>query len=72
MQHLALDSFLVISLLWAAGMRMQQLRHLHILPNLLHQLCSLADSLAQLGPPMKVCLTFRYFGILHQSNLAPR
>ena len=47
----ALDSFPVISLLPAAdlSMKMQPLGWLPILPNLLHQLCSLKDCLGQLG-----------------------
>ena len=48
------------------------LHRLPILPGLLHQLCSLADDLGPLVPDMKVCLTFGWFGMLRQSNLASR
>ena len=50
-EAVAMDSVPVTSLLQAAelSMRTQQLRHLPILPNLLHQLCSLVDNLRQLG-----------------------
>ena len=38
---------------------------------MLLQLCSLSSSLGALGPSMRVCLTFGFFRMLRQSNLAP-
>ena len=44
---------------------------LPISPQLLTQLCQLCPGLGPLGPAMKVALTFGFFGMLRQSNLAP-
>jgi len=44
---------------------------LPITPQLLAQLCELCPSLGPLGPAMRVALTFGFFGMLRQSNLAP-
>ena len=46
-------------------------RHLPILPDPLCRLSLLTPSLGPLGPSMLVCLTFGYFAMLRQSNLAP-
>ena len=51
------------------NMRTQLLRHLPILPPLL---CILASCLMALTLAMKVCLTFRFLGMLHQNNLTPK
>ena len=69
----SLHSFPVTSLLRGASitMRTPPLRLLPILPQLLHQLCTLSSSLGALGPSMWVCLTLGFFGMLRQSNLAP-
>ena len=60
-------------LLRAADFSMQTspLQCLPILPPLLHQLCHLTHSLGALGPALRVCLTFGFFAMLRQSNLAP-
>ena len=70
----AVDSFPVTSLIWAADISMcvSPLRRILILPGLLHQLCLLSYSLGPLGLSMWVCLPFAFFGMLRQSNLAPR
>ena len=52
-------------------MRMPPLRCLPILPLLLHDVCSITSSLESLGPALQVCLTFRLFPMLRQSNLTP-
>ncbi len=44
---------------------------LPITPQLLKCLCLLCPGLGQLGPAMKVALTFGFFGMVRQSNLAP-
>ena len=69
----SLNSFQVHCLLGAAdiSMRTPPLRHLPILPDLLHHHCLLTPSLGPLGPSMQVCLTFMFFAMLRQSNLAP-
>ena len=46
-------------------------RHLPIRLDLLSKLCTLSSSLGLLAQAMKVCLTFVFFGMLCQSNLAP-
>ena len=53
-------------------MRTPPLRCLPILSPLLHQLCNLTPSLGALGLALWVCLTFGFFTMLRQSNLAPR
>ena len=40
-------------------------------PPLLLQLCQLSSSLGDMGSSMQVALTFGFFGMLRQSNLAP-
>ena len=67
----AVDSFPVQCLLRAADLiiRTPPLHWLPILPHLLIQLCSLSSCLVSLGPIMKVCLNFRFLGMLRQSNL---
>ena len=71
--HKQLNSFQVSSFLQAPDftMRTAPLRCLPILPHDLTQLCHLSDILGSLGPAMKVCPTFRFLGMLRQSNLAP-
>ena len=44
---------------------------LPILHPLLDHLCLLTSSLRELGLALKVCLTFAFFAMLRQSNLAP-
>ena len=70
----ALDNFPVDCLLWAVDVshRVPLLRRLPILPHLLHQLCMLSTSLRDVSLAMRVCLTFSFFDMLRQSNLAPR
>ena len=68
-----LHSSPVSSVLKAADltMRVQPRWWLPILPGLLHQLCSLLDSLRPLALAMKVCMSFGWFSMLWQRNLAP-
>ena len=72
----ALDSFPVKALLRATDITMHTswlspVRCLPILPKTLNQMCQLASSLGPLAQTMRVCLTFGFFGMLHQSNLVP-
>ena len=69
----AIDSFPVSSLLRDAdiSMRTPLLQRLPILPPLLHRLSILTTSLGPLGPAMQVCLTYVFFVMLWQSNMAP-
>ena len=69
----ALESFQVSCLLPAANisMRTPPLQCLPILPPLLHRLCSITPILGSLSPALRVCLTFGFFAMLRQSNLAP-
>ena len=70
----ALQSFPVTTLLRAVdlSLRTPPHRRLPITPSLLHKLCKLCDCIGQFGVVLKVALTFGYFGMLRQSNLAPR
>ena len=74
LQAQGLQCFLVFCMFRTADLTIwvQPLWQLPILPSLLHQLCSLADSLRPLAPTMKAGLSFSWFVILRQSNLAPR
>ena len=47
------------------------LHRLPIIPSLLHHLYILTSSLGPLDPSVKLCLTFGFFAMLRQSNLAP-
>ena len=69
----SLDSYPIACLLRAADLTMRRppLRRLPITPHLLTQLCVMCDSAGPLGPSLKVALTFGFFGMLRQSNLAP-
>ena len=69
----ALDSFPVKALLRATDRTMQTppVRHLHILQKTLTQMCQLPSSLSALAQAMRVCLTFGFFGMIRQTNLAP-
>ena len=69
----ALEFFQMSCILWAAdiSMRTQPLRCLLILSPLQHRLCSINSSLGSLGPGLLVCLTFGFFAMFRQSNLAP-
>ena len=66
----ALESYPVACLLTATGLniRAQPLRWFPVLHTLLHQLCSLADSLGLLGPSMIVCLIVALFRMLRQPS----
>jgi hypothetical protein len=72
-QPKALSSFPVTCLLRAADLTMRSApkRKLPITPQLLYKLVKLCDHIGPLGPAMKVALTFGYFAMLRQSNLAP-
>ena len=52
-------------------MRTPPNRKLPITPQILYKLCKLCKYIGVLGPVMKVALTFGYFAMLRQSNLAP-
>ena len=70
----ALDSFKVQCLVRVADISMRTpspLRSLPILPDLLHCLCLLTPSLGPLSPSMWLWLTFVFFAMLMQSNVAP-
>ena len=69
----SLNSFPVHTLLRAAdlSMRTPPNRRLPITPRLLAQLCELCKEIGAIGPSLRVALTFGFFGMLRQSNLAP-
>ncbi len=69
----SLDGFPLYTMLRAADLTMRSTprRMLPITPHILKKMCSLCSSLGEFGPAMRVCLTFAYFGMMRQSNLAP-
>ena len=70
----ALASFDVSLMLRAAKLNMRHTprRKMPVTPVLLHQLCLLSEGLGTIGVLLKVAMTFAYYGMLRQSNLAPR
>ncbi len=72
-QPAALDSHMVTWQLRAAEltMRTEPAPKLPITPALLASLCHLCQALGPIGPAMRTALTFGFFGMLRQSNLAP-
>jgi hypothetical protein len=67
------DSFPVVTMLRAADLtlRTPPKRMLPINAVLLHKLCQAPRRLGRMGIIIKVAITFAYFGMLRQSNLAP-
>ena len=70
----AITSFPVTTLLRAVDLtlRTPPQRKQPIYPALLHKLCRLCDMIGTFGVAMKVAITFGFYGMLRQSNLAPR
>jgi hypothetical protein len=70
----AITSFPVTTLLCAVdlSLRTPPQRKQPIYPALLHKLCRLCDLIGSFGVVMKVAITFGFYGMLRQSNLAPR
>ena len=68
-----LHSFPVTCLLRAVDLskRAPPNRRLPITPELLNKLCRMCHHIGPLGLCMRVALTFGFFGMLRQSNLAP-
>ena len=69
----AVDSFPVVSVLRVADLSMKTppICRLPILPHLLIRLCLLCSSLGKLGPAIKVCQSFGFFGIFEGVKPAP-
>ena len=72
MDPASLTSFPMATMLWAADLTMcnPPLWRLPFTLTLHNKRYSLFSSLGQLEPSIRIMLTFRLFGMMHQSNLA--
>jgi hypothetical protein len=70
----ALDSFQASVMLRATKLTLRAPAHrvLPITPRMLYKLCMLCDHIAHVGVALKVALTFGFYAMVRQSNLAPR
>ena len=70
----ALSSFDVFLMLRATKLTMRRIprQKLPITPALLSKLCHITEGLGIFGLVLKVAMTFAFYGMLRQSNLAPR
>ncbi len=73
-QFPAMSSFELSMMLRALDLTMLHTpnRRLPVTPHMLHQICSVCDSLGNTGVVIKVAVLMGYFGFLRQSNIAPR
>jgi hypothetical protein len=73
MEAQALDSFIVTTTLRAVDLTLRTpvRRKLPISPRLLVDMCKLCECLGDIGVAFKVAITFAFYGMLRQSNIAP-